>query len=46
MTHVKPQRQKEILSAMEGYKDYSIAFARTLILKTPSPLREARQRKK
>jgi ParB family chromosome partitioning protein len=45
LTHVKPQRQKEILSAMEGYKDYSIAFARTLILKTPPPLRETRGRK-
>lgn len=45
LTHVKPTRQKEILSAMEGYKDYSIAFARTLILKTPSSLREARRGK-
>src|SRR5271170_1919298 len=45
LTHVKPARQKEILSAMEGYKDYSIAFARTLILKTPAPLREARKGK-
>jgi hypothetical protein len=45
MTHVKPIRQKEILSAMEGYKDYSIAFARAQILKTPSPLREARKGK-
>ena len=30
---------------MEGYKDYSIAFARTLILKTPAPLRETRKGK-
>jgi hypothetical protein len=45
LTHVKPARQKEILSAMEGYKDYSIAFARTLILKTPAPLRETRKGK-
>jgi ParB family chromosome partitioning protein len=45
LTHVKLQRQKEILSAMEGYKDYSIAFARTLVLKTPVPLREARRGK-
>ncbi len=46
MTHVKPERQKEILSAMEGYKDYSIAFARALILKTPPAQRESRGRKK
>jgi len=45
MTNVKPARQKEIMTAMEGYKDYSIAFARTLILKTPPPLRETRKRK-
>lgn len=46
LTHVKPQRQKEILSAMEGYKDYSIAFARALVLKTPTEQRESRGRKK
>jgi ParB/RepB/Spo0J family partition protein len=45
LTSVKPARQKEIMSAMEGYKDYSIAFARTLILKTPPALRETRKRK-
>jgi ParB/RepB/Spo0J family partition protein len=45
LTHVKPERQKEILSAMEGYNDYSIAFARSLILKTPAPLREPRRGK-
>jgi len=45
LTHVKPQRQKEIFSVMEGYKDYSIAFARTLIVKTPPALREGRKRK-
>jgi len=45
LTHVKPQRQKEILSAMDGYKDYTIAFARTLIVKTPASLREGRKRK-
>jgi ParB family transcriptional regulator, chromosome partitioning protein len=46
LTHVKPLRQKEILVAMEGYKDYSRTFARTLILKTPAPLRETRTRRK
>jgi hypothetical protein len=46
LTHVKPQRQKDILSAMEGYKDTSLAFIRTLILKTPPPLRETGRRRK
>ena len=45
LTHVKPERQKEILSAMAGYKDYSTAFARTLVVKTGPKLREARRRK-
>jgi len=44
-THVKPERQKEILQAMEGYKDYSTNFARTLVVKTPSAQRENRGRK-
>lgn len=45
LTHVKPARQKEILAAMEGYKDYSLAFARALIMKTAPQLRECRRRK-
>jgi ParB family transcriptional regulator, chromosome partitioning protein len=45
LTHVKPPRQKEILEAMEGYKDYSIAFARTLVVKTPPQQRDTRGRK-
>lgn len=45
LTHVKPARQKEIVTAMKGYNDYSIAFARTLIVKTPPSLRESRRRK-
>lgn len=44
-THVKPQRQKEILQAMETYKDYSTTFVRTLVIKTPSDQRENRGRK-
>jgi hypothetical protein len=31
LIHVKPVRQNEILSAMKGCKDYSEAFARSLI---------------
>ena len=46
MTDVKPHRQKESLSAMEEYKDYSLAFAKALILKTPPAMRESRTRKK
>jgi ParB family chromosome partitioning protein len=45
LTMVKPDRQKEIMVAMDGYKDYSIAFARTLILKTPAGQRGNRKRK-
>jgi ParB/RepB/Spo0J family partition protein len=44
-TYVKLARQKEILDAMEGYKDYSTAFVRTLIVKTPPQQRELRRRK-
>ena len=46
LTHVKPRRQKEILSAMEGYKDWSLAFARSLILKTPLAQRDPRRGRK
>ena len=46
LTHVKPDRQNEILTAMKGYKDYSAAFARSLILKTPPPLRATRKGRK
>src|SRR5271156_659460 len=44
-THVKPHRQKEIMQAMESYKDYSTTFARTLVVKTPPHQRESRGRK-
>jgi ParB family transcriptional regulator, chromosome partitioning protein len=46
LTHVKPPRQKEILTVMDGYKDCSLPFARSLILKTPPSLRETRRRRK
>lgn len=45
LTNVKPPRQKEILAAMESYKDYSTTFARTLVVKTPTHQRENRGRK-
>ncbi|MBN9519276.1 ParB N-terminal domain-containing protein [bacterium] len=44
-THVRPARQKEILDAMAGYKDYSTAFVRTLVVKTPPHQRDTRRRK-
>ncbi|MCK4660759.1 MAG: hypothetical protein KAV82_14660 [Phycisphaerae bacterium] len=31
---------------MKGYKDYSVAFAQSLILKTPPPLRATRKGRK
>lgn len=44
-THVKAARQKEILQAMESYKDFSTTFVRTLVVKTPPNQRENRGRK-
>lgn len=44
-THVRPARQKEILDVMSGYKDYSTAFVRTLVVKTPPHQRDTRRRK-
>ncbi len=46
MTHVKPARQNEMVAAMKGYKDYSVAFARCLMLKTAPPLRATRKGRK
>jgi hypothetical protein len=45
MTFVKPARQREILTAMEGFKDFSTPFARAHVLKTPPAQRETRKRK-
>lgn len=44
-THVKLPRQKEILDLMEGHKDYSTAFVRTLVVKTPAQQRETHRHK-
>jgi ParB family chromosome partitioning protein len=44
LTCVKPERQEEILAAMAAHNDYSIAFARALILKTPPKLRTQKRR--
>jgi hypothetical protein len=35
LTHVKPERQAEILKLMESCNDFSVTFARGMVLKTP-----------
>ena len=45
-THVRPARQREILDAMAGYKDYSTAFVRTLVVKTPPHQRDTGRRRR
>ena len=35
LSHVKPERQAEILKLMESCTDYSVTFAKGLVLKTP-----------
>jgi hypothetical protein len=39
LSHVRQDRQQEILKLMESCNDYSIVFARGLILKTPAAKR-------
>lgn len=46
LTHVKPPRQKEILAAVESYEDTSLAFVRSLVLKTVPAMRETGRRRK
>ena len=43
-TYVKPERQLDILTVMKAHNDFSIAFARALILKTPPKLRARKRR--
>lgn len=45
LTFVKPERQKDILAAMATFKEFDVAFIRTMIHKTPPALRETRGRK-
>lgn len=42
LTHVKAERQAEILNLMESCNDYSATFARGLVLKTPVAKRAKR----
>lgn len=46
LTYVTNERQAQILQEMNKTKDYSIAFARALIVKTPSNLRNQNKKKK
>ena len=39
LTHVKPERQAEIIKMMDTCKDYSVTFAKGLVLKTPAAKR-------
>ncbi len=39
LTHVKPERQAEILKLMDSCKDHSITFAKGMVLKTPAAKR-------
>ena len=39
LTHVKPDRQAEILKLMHSCNDYSLTFAKGLVLKTPASKR-------
>jgi len=46
LTFVKPKRQETILSVMEHHNDFSIPFARALVLKTAPALRNKKSRGK
>ena len=39
LAHVKPDRQEEILKLMESCDDYSVTFAKGMVLKTPASRR-------
>lgn len=43
LPQVRPDQQCEIPTEMKGYEDHSVAFARSLILKTPPALSEVRR---
>ena len=44
LTYVKHPRQMEILGEMEKSKDYSISFARAMVIKTPDRMRNAQRK--
>ena len=46
LTYVTKERQNQILKEMNKTEDYSIAFARALVIKTPSNMRNEEKKKK
>jgi len=46
LTYVTKERQNQILQEMKKTEDYSIAFARALVIKTPSSMRNQEKKKK
>jgi len=46
MTNVNQERQQQILKEMNRTKDFSISFARALVIKTPPEMRSQNKRKK
>ena len=46
LTYVTKKRQEEILKEMTKSDDYSIAFARALVIKTPTHMRNQEKKKK
>ena len=46
LTYVTKKRQEEIIQEMSKSEDYSIAFARALVIKTPSNMRNQEKKKK
>lgn len=46
LTYVKKSRQVEILREMEKCQDYSISFARAMVIKTPSDMRNSAKKDK
>ncbi len=46
LTYVKKPRQVEILREMENSEDYSISFARAMVIKTPAGMRNKKKKDK
>jgi ParB family chromosome partitioning protein len=46
LTHVNKKRQQQILKEMNRTKDYSISFARAMVIKTPPEMRCQNRKKK
>ncbi len=46
LTNVNQERQQQILKEMNRTKDFSISFARALVIKTPPEMRSQNRKKK